>query len=113
MIMPKGAAKLDWEVELAFVIGKEARYVEKHDALNHVAGYVLHNDYSERAFQIERGGQWVKGKSADTFAPLGPFLATREEIPEPEHLEIVAQSERGDAAEEQYRADDFRRCRAL
>ena len=88
VIMPKGGAKLDWEVELAFVIGKEARYVEKQDALDHIAGYVLHNDYSERAFQMERGGQWVKGKSADTFAPLGPFVATREEIPEPGHLEV-------------------------
>lgn len=86
--MPKGGAKLDWEVELAFVVGKEARNVEKRDALDHVAGYVLHNDYSERAFQIERGGQWVKGKSADTFAPLGPFLATRDEIPKPEHLDV-------------------------
>jgi 2-keto-4-pentenoate hydratase/2-oxohepta-3-ene-1,7-dioic acid hydratase in catechol pathway len=88
VIMPKGGAKLDWEVELAFVVGKEARYVEKQDALDHIAGYVLHNDYSERAFQMERGGQWVKGKSADTFAPLGPFVATRDEIPEPGHLEV-------------------------
>jgi 2-keto-4-pentenoate hydratase/2-oxohepta-3-ene-1,7-dioic acid hydratase in catechol pathway len=88
VMMPKGGAKLDWEVELAFVIGKEARYVEKQHALDHIAGYVLHNDYSERAFQMERGGQWVKGKSADTFAPLGPFVATREEIPKPGHLEV-------------------------
>jgi 2-keto-4-pentenoate hydratase/2-oxohepta-3-ene-1,7-dioic acid hydratase in catechol pathway len=88
VMMPKGGAKLDWEVELAFVVGKKARNVEKRDALDHVAGYVLHNDYSERAFQIERGGQWVKGKSADTFAPLGPFLATRDEIPKPEHLDV-------------------------
>jgi 2,4-diketo-3-deoxy-L-fuconate hydrolase len=88
VIMPKGGAKLDWEVELAFVVGKQARYVSKQDAIDHVAGYVLHNDYSERAFQIERGGQWVKGKSADTFAPLGPFLATREEIPKPDHLDV-------------------------
>ncbi len=88
VMMPKGGANLDWEVELAFVVGKEARYVSQQDALDHVAGYVLHNDYSERAFQMERGGQWVKGKSADTFAPLGPFLATRDEIPKPEHLDI-------------------------
>lgn len=88
VMMPKGGAKLDWEVELAFVVGKEARNVEKCDALDHVAGYVLHNDYSERAFQLERGGQWVKGKSADTFAPLGPFLATRDEVPKPEHLDV-------------------------
>jgi 2-keto-4-pentenoate hydratase/2-oxohepta-3-ene-1,7-dioic acid hydratase in catechol pathway len=88
VMMPKGGAKLDWEVELAFVVGKEARNVEKRNALEHVAGYVLHNDYSERAFQMERGGQWVKGKSADTFAPLGPFLETRDEIPKPDHLDI-------------------------
>ena len=88
VMIPKGATKVDWEVELAFVIGKVARYVEQKDALAHVAGYVLHNDYSERAFQIERGGQWVKGKSADTFAPLGPFLATRDEIPDPGHLGV-------------------------
>ena len=88
VVMPKGSTKLDWEVELAFVIGKEARYVAKRDALDHVAGYVLHNDYSERAFQLERGGQWVKGKSADTFAPLGPFLATRDEVPDPGQLDL-------------------------
>jgi 2,4-didehydro-3-deoxy-L-rhamnonate hydrolase len=88
VVIPKGSTKLDWEVELAFVIGKEARYVAQRDALDHVAGYVLHNDYSERAFQLERGGQWVKGKSADTFAPLGPFLATRDEIPDPGHLDL-------------------------
>jgi 2-keto-4-pentenoate hydratase/2-oxohepta-3-ene-1,7-dioic acid hydratase in catechol pathway len=88
VMMPKGGAKLDWEVELAFVVGKEARYVSKQDAIDHVAGYVLHNDYSERSFQMERGGQWVKGKSADTFAPLGPFLATRDGIPKPDHLDI-------------------------
>jgi 2-keto-4-pentenoate hydratase/2-oxohepta-3-ene-1,7-dioic acid hydratase in catechol pathway len=88
VMIPKGSTKLDWEVELAFVIGKEARYVARQNALDHVAGYVLHNDYSERAFQLERGGQWVKGKSADTFAPLGPFLATRDEIPDPGHLDL-------------------------
>lgn len=88
VIIPLGSTKLDWEVELAFVIGREARYVAKRDALDHIAGYVLHNDYSERAFQLERGGQWVKGKSADTFAPLGPFLATRDEIPDPGHLDL-------------------------
>jgi 2-keto-4-pentenoate hydratase/2-oxohepta-3-ene-1,7-dioic acid hydratase in catechol pathway len=88
VVIPKGSTKLDWEVELAFVIGKEARYVQQRNALDHVAGYVLHNDYSERAFQLERGGQWVKGKSADTFAPLGPFLATRDEIPDPGHLDL-------------------------
>ncbi len=80
--IPKNSEKTDWEVELAFVIGKKASYVSEEDALDHVAGYVLHNDYSEREFQIERGGQWVKGKSCDTFAPLGPFVATKEEIPD-------------------------------
>ncbi len=80
LIIPRGSGKTDWEVELAIVIGRKASYVRKEDALDHVAGYVLHNDYSERAFQLERGGQWVKGKSCDSFAPLGPFLATRDEI---------------------------------
>jgi 2,4-didehydro-3-deoxy-L-rhamnonate hydrolase len=86
LVVPRGATKVDWEVELAIVIGREARYVDEADALAHVAGYALHNDYSERTFQLERGGQWVKGKSADTFAPLGPFLATRDEIPDPQSL---------------------------
>ncbi len=86
VVIPKDSAKTDWEVELAFVIGKKASYVAEADALSHVAGYVLHNDYSERAWQLERGGQWVKGKSCDTFAPLGPFLATADEIPDPENL---------------------------
>jgi len=80
VVIPRGSTKVDWEVELAVVIGKTARYVEQSQALQYVAGYALHNDYSERAFQLERGGQWVKGKSADTFAPLGPFLATTDEI---------------------------------
>jgi 2,4-diketo-3-deoxy-L-fuconate hydrolase len=81
LIMPKNSSKVDWEVELAVVIGNRALYVPKEKALNYVAGYVLHNDYSERSFQLEHGGQWVKGKSADTFAPLGPFLATPDEVP--------------------------------
>ncbi len=80
LIIPRNATKVDWEVELAVVIGKKALYVSKQEALDHVAGFALHNDYSERTFQLERGGQWVKGKSADTFAPLGPFLATRDEL---------------------------------
>lgn len=80
VIIPKGSEKTDWEVELAVVIGRLARYVSRDEALAHVAGYVLHNDYSERAFQLERGGQWVKGKSCDTFAPLGPFIATPDEL---------------------------------
>ena len=84
--IPRGGSKLDWEVELAVVIGRAASYVEEAQALTHVAGYALHNDYSERTFQLERGGQWVKGKSCDTFAPIGPFLATRDEIPDPQAL---------------------------
>jgi 2-keto-4-pentenoate hydratase/2-oxohepta-3-ene-1,7-dioic acid hydratase in catechol pathway len=86
VLIPRGGTKLDWEVELAVVIGRRASGVAVDEAADYVAGYVLHNDYSERAFQLERGGQWVKGKSADTFAPLGPFLATRDEIPDPQRL---------------------------
>ncbi len=90
VIIPKGSAKTDWEVELAVVIGRRASYVGRDAVLagGHVAGYVLHNDYSERAFQLERGGQWVKGKSCDTFAPLGPFLATSDEIPDVHNLRM-------------------------
>jgi 2,4-diketo-3-deoxy-L-fuconate hydrolase len=80
VVIPRNSTKLDWEVELAVVIGKKASYVSEDEALDYVAGYVLHNDYSERAFQLERGGQWVKGKSNDTFAPVGPFLATADEL---------------------------------
>lgn len=88
LIIPRNSEKTDWEVELAFVIGKKASYVSEAEAMDHVAGYVLHNDYSERAFQLERSGQWVKGKSCDTFAPLGPFLATTDEIPDPHNLRL-------------------------
>lgn len=88
VIIPKSSEKTDWEVELAFVIGKKASYVTQENAMDHVAGYVLHNDYSERAFQLERDGQWVKGKSCDTFAPLGPFMATKDEIPDPHNLRL-------------------------
>lgn len=88
LVMPRGATKVDWEVELALVIGRKAVYVSREDALDFVAGYVLHNDYSERNFQLERGGQWVKGKSADTFAPLGPFLATPDELPDVAKLDM-------------------------
>ena len=80
LVIPKGSSKTDWEVEFAVVIGKKASYVEEADALNHIAGYCLLNDYSERAFQMERGGQWDKGKGCDTFAPLGPFIATQDEL---------------------------------
>lgn len=86
--LPKGSTKTDWEVELAIVIGKKASYVNESEALTHVAGYVLHNDVSERAFQIERSGQWVKGKSCDTFAPLGPYIATADEIKDPNNLRL-------------------------
>jgi len=88
LVRPKNSTKVDWEVELAVVIGEKASYVSKEQALEHVAGYALHNDYSERAFQLEHGGQWVKGKSADTFAPLGPFLATPDEIPNSGNLKM-------------------------
>lgn len=88
LIIPRGAEKTDWEVELAFVMKKEAAYVEKDQALDYVAGYVLHNDYSERAFQLEREGQWVKGKSNDTFAPLGPYLVTSDEVGNPHQLDL-------------------------
>lgn len=86
VVIPKGSEKTDWEVELAVVIGKKASYVSKEDIMDYIAGYVLHNDISERAFQIEREGQWCKGKGCDTFAPLGPFMATADEIKDPNNL---------------------------
>lgn len=86
--IPRGSEKTDWEVELAVVIGRVALAVPEAQAMEYVAGYMLHNDYSERAWQLERGGQWVKGKSADTFAPFGPWLATPEEIPDPHRLRL-------------------------
>ena len=88
IVIPKGSVKTDWEVELAVVIGKKASYVSEVEALNHVAGYVLHNDVSERSYQLERSGQWVKGKSCDTFAPIGPFIATADEIGDPNNLNL-------------------------
>lgn len=88
VIIPKRSEKTDWEVELAIVIGKRASYVELDKAMDYVAGYALHNDYSERAWQLERGGQWVKGKSADTFAPLGPYVVTKDEVPNPNALNL-------------------------
>lgn len=88
VVIPKDSVKTDWEVELAVVIGKKASYVDEADALNYVAGYVLHNDVSEREFQIERGGTWDKGKGCDTFAPIGPFLATRDEIKDIDNLRL-------------------------
>jgi len=88
LMLPRGSVKTDWEVELAVVIGRTARYVEKSAALDHAAGYCVCNDISEREFQIERGGQWVKGKSADGFAPLGPWLVTADEVADPQALEL-------------------------
>lgn len=88
LIIPKNSEKTDWEIELAFVVGKKASYVSEADAMDYVAGYCLHNDYSERAFQLERGGQWAKGKGCDTFAPLGPFLATTDEIADVNNLSM-------------------------
>lgn len=88
IVIPKNSEKTDWEVELGVVIGKRANYVSEEQALDFVAGYVLHNDVSEREFQLERGGQWVKGKSCDTFAPLGPYLVTKDEIANPNDIRL-------------------------
>lgn len=88
VVIPKGSEKTDWEVELAIVIGKKASYVNEENALDYVAGYTLHNDISERAFQLERGGTWDKGKGCDTFAPLGPYLVTADEIPDIHQLRL-------------------------
>ncbi len=86
--IPRGAAKTDWEVELGVIIGTRAKYVSEADALNHVAGYCTINDGSERAFQSEMQGQWTKGKSHDTFGPIGPWLVTRDEVPDPQALKL-------------------------
>lgn len=86
ILLPRGSTRLDWEVELAVVIGKRCDYVEEADALAHVAGFTLCTDVSEREYQKERGGQWIKGKSAPTFGPLGPFIATADEVPDPQAL---------------------------
>lgn len=88
VVIPRGSTKTDWEVELGVVIGKEANYVEEANALEHVAGYCIVNDISEREFQIEKGGQWIKGKSCDTFAPIGPWLVTKDEIIDPQQLKM-------------------------
>ncbi len=88
LVIPKNSKKTDWEVELGIVIGKKASYVSEENAMDHIAGYVLHNDYSEREFQLERNGQWVKGKSCDTFAPIGPFIATPDEIADVHNLRL-------------------------
>ena len=92
VMIPRGSTKLDWELEIAFVVGKRSRYVELKDAQSHIAGYTICNDVSERHFQIERGGQWMKGKCAETFGPLGPWLVTRDEVKDvnnlPMHLDL-------------------------
>lgn len=88
VVIPRGSEKTDWEVELAVVIGKRASYVTEADALNYVAGYAVHNDYSERAYQLERGGQWVKGKSNDTFAPIGPYMVPSSKVGNANNLEL-------------------------
>ena len=88
IIVPKNSVKTDWEVELAVVIGKKASYVSEENAMEHIAGYVMHNDVSEREFQIERGGTWDKGKGCDTFAPIGPFFATKDEIAEVHNMRL-------------------------
>lgn len=88
VIIPKGATKTDWEVELGVVIGSEARYVSEAEAEAHIAGYCVVNDVSERSFQLDRAGQWIKGKSADTFGPVGPWLVTRDEIANPQDLAL-------------------------
>ena len=88
LVLPKGSVKTDWEVELAVVIGKRASYVSEAEAPAHIAGYMLHNDVSERAFQLERGGTWDKGKGCDTFAPMGPYLATPDEISDVTNLRL-------------------------
>lgn len=88
LVIPRNSVKTDWEVELAVVIGKQGTYVEEKNAMEYVAGFCLHNDYSEREFQLERNGQWVKGKSCDTFAPMGPYLVTKDEIPDFNNLHL-------------------------
>src|SRR5688572_27542420 len=88
VIIPKNSAKTDWEVELAVVIGKKATYVDEKNAMDYVGGFCLHNDYSEREFQLERNGQWVKGKSCDTFAPIGPYLVTKDELKDIDNLKM-------------------------
>jgi ureidoglycolate lyase len=91
VMLPKSAEKGDWEVELGIVIGTKAQYVSVHDALKHVAGYCIVNDVSERNYQLERGGNWSKGKSADTFCPMGPWLVTSDEVPDPQALDLVCE----------------------
>lgn len=88
VMIPRNSKKTDWEVELGIIIGREARYVDEKDAMDHVAGYCVINDVSEREFQAERGGQWTKGKSADTFGPIGPWVVTKDEVKDPQNLKL-------------------------
>ena len=88
VIIPKKSVKSDWEVELGIVIGKEAKYINENEAQDHIAGYCVINDLSEREFQLEKSGQWVKGKSCDTFGPIGPYIVTKDEIPDPQNLKL-------------------------
>ncbi len=88
LIIPRNSEKTDWEVELAVVIGRKATYIEEKHAYDHIAGYMLHGDYSEREFQLERSGQWTKGKSCDTFAPIGPYVVTADDVPDPQALKL-------------------------
>ena len=88
VVIPKNSKKTDWEVEIAFVVGKETKYIKEEDAQDHIFGYCIVNDVSEREFQIEKLGQWVKGKSADTFGPIGPYLVTKDEIPDVQNLNL-------------------------
>jgi 2,4-didehydro-3-deoxy-L-rhamnonate hydrolase len=91
IVLPRGSVKTDWEVELAFVIGKKAKYVSEEAALDYIAGYTLMNDITERSYQLERKGTWDKGKGCDTFAPIGPYLVTKDEVPNPDNLDLYLQ----------------------
>ena len=110
VVLPKGASKTDWEVELAFVIGKSALYVDEASALDHVFGYMICNDVSEREFQIERGGQWMKGKSCPTFGPLGPWLVTADEVGDPQNLRLWLDVKWRTCSRQQHRRHDFLNC---
>jgi 2-keto-4-pentenoate hydratase/2-oxohepta-3-ene-1,7-dioic acid hydratase in catechol pathway len=88
VMIPKNSKKSDWEVELGVIIGKEAKYISEDQSQDHIAGYCVVNDLSERAFQLERSGQWVKGKSCDTFGPIGPYLVTKDEVADPQNLKM-------------------------
>ena len=110
--MPRGSKKLDWEVEFGIVIGKTARYVPEHNAMDHVAGYCVCNDVCEREFQLERAGTWDKGKGCDTFGPTGPWVVTKDEVPDPQNVAAVDRGERQADAERHDQDDDLRRGEA-